>query len=180
MSHDINKQPSHYSFSEYCSQWVDDFQTTGDLWKELLGQCCMQVHHIGSTSVPGLAAKPIIDVLPVVDDVQSIDQLQPKIESADYRAWGEYGIVGRRFFTKDRGGVRIHNVHCFAVGSAEVERHVAFAAYLREHDSVRNEYEQLKRKCYQQHPNDIGAYNAGKDAFIKVTEKQAISWFRKQ
>jgi GrpB-like predicted nucleotidyltransferase (UPF0157 family) len=99
--------------------------------------------------------------------------------AAGYKAWGEYGIAGRRFFTKDRGEFRTHNVHAFAEGHPSVERHLAFCAYLRCHESVRNEYAALKRLAYVRHPADIAAYCDGKDAWIKRFESIALAWYRR-
>jgi GrpB-like predicted nucleotidyltransferase (UPF0157 family) len=146
----------------------------------LLGDAIVEMHHIGSTSIPGLAAKPVIDLLPVVRDMATVDLRTAALEADGYQSWGEYGIVGRRFFTRDRDGVRLCNVHVFDAESLEIERHLAFAAYLRAHDEVCREYESLKRAVYAQHSDDIAAYSAGKDAWIKRVEPVAVAWYRGQ
>src|SRR5262245_48196142 len=95
--------PSQYTFDDYSPTWPDEFNQEAERLKTLLGDRLTAVHHIGSTSVPGLAAKPIIDLLPLVRSIESIDSLTPRLEQAGYQAWGEYGLVGRRYFTKDQG-----------------------------------------------------------------------------
>jgi GrpB-like predicted nucleotidyltransferase (UPF0157 family) len=130
--------------------------------------------------VPGLAAKPVIDLLPVVRDIAAVDTLTNAFVEQGYKSWGEYGIPGRRLFTKDRDGVRTHNVHIFAIGSHEIERHLEFAAFLRTHKAVQLEYEQLKREVYARHPADIAAYCDGKEAWIKRIEPVAVAWYREQ
>jgi GrpB-like predicted nucleotidyltransferase (UPF0157 family) len=96
--------------------------------------------------------------------------------AAGYKAWGEHGIAGRRFFTKDRDEHRTHNIHMFEEGHPETERHLAFCAYLRAHPHVRDEYAALKREVYDRHPADIAAYSDGKDAWIKRVERMALQW----
>ncbi len=172
--------PSQYTFTDYSPEWLAEFRREAERLKRLLGAELMTVHHIGSTSVPGLAAKPIIDLLPLVRSLAYIDDHTPRLEAAGYRAWGEYGLPGRRYFTKDRGAYRTHNIHIYQTGNPDVERHLAFCAYLRHHDQARWEYEALKRDVYARHPSDIGAYNDGKDAWIKQIEPIALEWFRQQ
>lgn len=130
--------------------------------------------------MPGLAAKPVIDLLPIVREIAAVDTLTNAFVEQGYKAWHEYGIPGRRLFTKDRDGMRTHNVHTFAEGSPEIERHLAFAAFLRAHEAVRREYETLKREVYARHPADIAAYCDGKEAWIKRIEPVAVAWYRAQ
>jgi GrpB-like predicted nucleotidyltransferase (UPF0157 family) len=169
-----------YLFAEYSPEWPARFQKEAGRMRRLLGDTMVDAHHIGSTSVPGLAAKPVIDLMPVVREIALVDERDSEMVAEGYRSWGEHGIAGRRFYTRDRGGVRTHNVHVFAAGSPEIERHLALAAYLRAHPEVRREYEALKRAVYAEHPDEIAAYCAGKDAWIKRMEPVAVEWFRQQ
>lgn len=171
---------SRYRFSEYSAQWPAAFEREAACLRQLLGAQLVEVHHVGSTSVPGLAAKPIIDLLPLVHELEVVDAINERFEEAGYKVWGEYGIPSRRFFTKDREGERTHNLHFFKVGSPDAGRHLVFAAYLREHDDARVEYETLKRAVYAQHPDNIAAYNDGKDAWIKRVETLAGAWWRER
>jgi len=168
-----------YSFSEYSPEWPHQFEREAGRLRQLLGDELVEIHHIGSTSVPGLAAKPIIDCLPLVRDIQRILKLIPTMEAAGYHSWGVYGILGRQLFTKEQDNVRTHNIHIFQVGAAEVDRHLVFRDYLRRHRQVRDEYEALKREVYRQHPTDIHAYAEGKDTWIKKHEQLALAWWRK-
>jgi GrpB-like predicted nucleotidyltransferase (UPF0157 family) len=172
--------PSQYTFTDYSPAWPIAFQEEAERLKSLLGNELISVHHIGSTSVPGLAAKPIIDLLPLVRAVEALDDLAPMLERAGYQAWGEYGLAGRRYFTKDRDGYRTHNIHIYQVDNPDVDRHLAFCAYLRSHTQVRDEYAALKRDVYAQHPADISAYNDGKNDWIKALEAVALEWYRQQ
>jgi GrpB-like predicted nucleotidyltransferase (UPF0157 family) len=169
---------SIYSFADYSPDWPVEFNREAERIRLLLTDELIEVHHIGSTSVPGRAAKPIIDLLAVVRDICRIDELSPLLEEAGYKAWGEYGLLGRRLFTKDRNSYRTHNVHIYPAGHPDIDRHLAFRAFLRSNDEVRNEYEALKRDVYSRYPSDIAAYNDGKDSWIKRIEPVALEWFR--
>ncbi len=134
------------------------------------------LHHIGSTSVPGLAAKPVIDILIEVDDVASLDAYDDAFEALGYRVRGEYGIPGRRLFQK--GAVNpTHNVHAFARGHADAVRHLAFRDYLIAHPEVAREYGALKKRVAAACNNDIQRYCDGKDAFVKEHERRAVAWW---
>lgn len=172
--------PSLYTFEEYSLDWPRQFEEEAARLRALLGEEIVTIHHIGSTSVPGLAAKPVIDLLPLVRDIHRMDELTPMMQAAGYRAWGEYGLPGRRYFNKDRGEVRTHNLHIYQADNPDVDRHLAFCAYLRAHEEVRQEYEALKRQVYAMHPADIAAYNNGKNEWIKRMEQVAMAWYRRQ
>lgn len=172
--------PSRYTFTDSSPDWPAEFAREADRLAAILGDALLVVHHIGSTSVPGLAAKPIIDLLPIVCSLAVVDERTADMEAAGYRARGEYGLPGRRYFTRDRGDVRTHNVHADAAAAPAIERHLAFCAYLRCYPAACREYETLKRAAYAAHPDDIAAYNAGKDAWIKQLQPVAIAWYRRQ
>ncbi len=172
--------PSKYTFTDYSPDWPIEFEREAERLRLLIGGELVAIHHIGSTSVPGLAAKPIIDLIPIARDIDRIDDCTSLFVEAGYKAWGEYGITGRRFFTKNAGEFRTHNLHVFGDGNPGIERHLALCAYLRHHEAACREYVALKREVYALHPADIGAYNDGKDAWIKRVEPVAIAWYRRE
>jgi GrpB-like predicted nucleotidyltransferase (UPF0157 family) len=175
----VPAMPSLYTFTAYSPEWPAEFEREAERLRTVLGDVLVAVHHIGSTSVPGLAAKPIIDLLPLARDIGHVDEKTAAMQGAGYEVWGEYGLPGRRYFTRDRGDHRTHNIHVYQAGNPDVERHLAFCAYLRSHEEIRREYESLKRSVYAAHPADITAYNASKDAWIKRLEPLAIEWYRR-
>lgn len=170
--------PSLYTFTEYSPEWPAAFEREADALRSLLGEELVAVHHIGSTSVPGLAAKPIIDMLPLVRSVSFLDSFAPVMVDNGYKAWGEYGLPGRRYFTRDAAGHRTHNIHCYQFDDPEAERHLAFCAFLRHHPEHRDEYAALKRDLYARHPADIDAYIAGKNDWIQRVQAIAVEWYR--
>lgn len=141
----------------------------------------VRVHHIGSTSVPGLAAKPIIDLMPLVTDLPALDRQQAQLEALGYDWRGEYGIPERRYCTlADGSGVRLVQLHFFTADSPQVTRHVAFRDYLRAYPDVASAYEKEKRRARDLHPYDVHGYTDEKDAWIRRTEVKALDWFAKQ
>jgi GrpB-like predicted nucleotidyltransferase (UPF0157 family) len=150
------------------------FEAEAAALRSVLGDEALAVHHIGSTSVPNLRAKPTVDVLVEAREIGNLDDLEPEMAEGGYEAWGEYGISGRRFFTKDRGPDRLCNVHAFEAGSPEVERHLAFRDHLIQHPETARAYGDLKEGLAERFPADLEAYMEGKDAFIKETEREAL------
>jgi GrpB-like predicted nucleotidyltransferase (UPF0157 family) len=145
-----------------------------------LGDVVVRLHHVGSTSVPGLAAKPIVDVLLEAADLDTLDARAPALGALGYEALGEFGIPGRRYFRRDdAAGVRTHQVHAFAAGSPQVDRHLAFRDHLIAHPDVARAYGELKAALAARHPDDLGAYMDGKDAFVKHHEALALRTWRR-
>lgn len=138
------------------------------------------IHHIGSTAIPGIHSKPIIDLLPVTMDLGLLDEQQASFESLGYRYWGEYGIPGRRYCTLDDAttGRRLVQLHCFQTGSPEIEKHLAFRDYLLDHPAVAQAYDLEKRRCRDLHPDDSHAYSDAKSAWITTQLPTAIRCFR--
>src|SRR5919202_5964727 len=107
-------------------QWRDAFEAEAKHVADALGENVVAVHHIGSTAIPDIYAKPVVDLLVEVRDITGVDGRSSEMESLGYEVMGEYGIHGRRYFRKDdREGIRTHHVHAFEAGSAEAERHLA-------------------------------------------------------
>lgn len=147
----------------------------------VLGPTLVIVHHIGSTAVPGLAAKPIIDLMPLVTDLADLDRERWRVEALGYHWHGELGLSGRRYCTlSDETGIRFVQLHFFKADSPHVVRHLAFRNYLRAHPKAAAAYENEKRRARDLHPNDSHAYTDEKDAWIRNTEATALIWFSEQ
>ncbi len=157
--------------------WPQQFAEEALLLREVLGSNVVAVHHMGSTAVPGLPAKPIIDILVEVREVAAVDSLNAAMEAQGYAPQGEKGIPGRRFFQKG-GNQRTHHVHVYRSGDAQVARHLAFRDYLRAHPDVCSEYSQLKSALAQAHHDSPLDYQTGKDAFLKLHEAKALAWVK--
>jgi GrpB-like predicted nucleotidyltransferase (UPF0157 family) len=143
----------------------------------VLGEFLVTVHHIGSTSVPGLAAKPIIDLMPLVTSLEDLDQVKSRVESLGYSLHGEFGIPERRYCARsDKLGNRIVQLHFFAVDSSQVTRHLAFRDFLRAHPKERIAYEIEKQRARALYPDDSHAYTEEKAAWIQSAETRALRW----
>jgi GrpB-like predicted nucleotidyltransferase (UPF0157 family) len=154
--------------------WLAAFVQESQQVKRALGENLVQIHHIGSTAIPNIYAKPIIDMLVEVQSLESVDECRTVMESLGYEVLGEFGIPGRRFFRKDNAqGLRTHHIHAFLVGSAQVQRHLAFRDYLSTQPALAQEYSDLKRSLAAKFPTDIHGYMDGKNAFIQQIDRQA-------
>lgn len=157
--------------------WKEAFQAESQAITQALGQNCEAIHHIGSTSIPGIYAKPIIDILVAVRDLHATDEKNAAMEALGYEAMGEFGIPGRRYFRKETPeGRRTHHVHAFASSDPGLARHLAFRDYLIAHPPLAQEYSELKRKLAAAFPDDIYGYMDGKDPFIREHERKALQW----
>jgi GrpB-like predicted nucleotidyltransferase (UPF0157 family)/GNAT superfamily N-acetyltransferase len=156
----------------YNPKWPELFAKEAEQIKKALGSNCAAIHHIGSTSVPGLMAKPVIDILPVVKDIEKVDQASEAMEALGYLAMGEYGIPFRRLFIKG-GDVRTHNVHVFQEGNPEINRHLKFRDWLRTHSDDAKLYAKLKVELAKKFPDEIQSYCNGKDEFIASIDAKA-------
>lgn len=143
-----------------------------------MGPAFVAIHHIGSTAVPGLIAKPIIDLMPVVVDLEAVDLLRPKIERLGYHWHGEYGIEGRRYcYLSDHTGRRLAQLHIFQIGSPHITRHLAFRDYLRAFSKKAAAYADVKAKARDLHPLNSHDYSNAKSDWVKTTEIEALNWF---
>ncbi|MEP3429354.1 MAG: GrpB family protein [Roseibium sp.] len=167
--------------SEYQRHWRSAFDYEADLIKELLGKNLREIHHIGSTSVPGLLAKPIIDMLGGVTSLEECDAASDALARLGYIAMGEYGIPGRLFFRKTaQDGNRSHHLHVFEFGSPDILRHLVFRDYLIAHPDIASAYADKKRKLVQDHDGDRDGYVDGKQEFAADIEKTALEWYNEK
>ena len=143
--------------------------------QEALGRVLVTVHHIGSTSIPGIRAKPIIDLIPVATDLPAFDRSLPRLQALGYECLGEFGLPGRRYCRRNdpATGKRACQLHCYAAGSPEIDRHVAFADYLRAHPAIAKDYEAEKLRAAALHPDNTLDYNDAKNDWIKRVERGA-------
>ena len=159
--------------------WADAFDSASTLVMEALGSNAISVHHIGSTAIPNIWAKPIIDMMIAAKDIGTVDTCNQAMEKLGYEAMGEFGIPGRRYFRQDDShGRRIHQIHVFPVNSGQIDRHLAFRDFMRAHSDWANRYSDLKRDLAKKYPHSISDYNTGKESFIKHIDTMAATWRR--
>ncbi len=156
--------------------WPAKFAAEAARLHEILGAEIMAVHHIGSTSVPGIKAKPIIDILLEVRDITRIDAYNAQMEAYGYLSFGEYGLPRRRYFPRNVNGRRVAHIHSWQSGDPEIGRHLAFRDYLRTHPIAAAEYGALKAQLAVQFCNDRDGYLTGKHDFVVAMERKALQW----
>jgi len=157
--------------------WKENFEAESKRLKSIMGANIIAIHHMGSTAIPGIYAKPVIDLLIEVKEILKTDEQNEVMAAIGYEAMGEFGLPGRRYFRKNHlPDIRTHNVHVYQVGSPEIARHLAFRDYMIAHPDAAQQYSELKRKLAKQYPQDIEGYMDGKDEFVKIMEKKALEW----
>lgn len=158
-------------------KWKEQFSAEAKAIEHALPDISISLHHIGSTAVPGLLAKPIIDLMGVVKDLEAVDRADSTFEELGYQVMGTFGIEGRRYFRKLNSlGERTHHLHIFSDGSPHIERHLAFRDYLIAHPEKAAEYAALKQRLVREVGPSWDAYVDGKAIFIRTTEQQALLW----
>ena len=146
----------------YREEWPALFDDERDCLAEAVGDRTISIEHFGSTSVPGLAAKPIIDICLVVPDMDAAHGCESALLDLGYQfiAERENWLAFERFDDDLR---RQFNVHVHPYGSSRLERTMIFRDYLRDHPHAREAYASAKRHAAAVHPNDTSAYNDAKD-----------------
>lgn len=167
----------HIIVRDYDPLWIEKYREESSLVEDILAENCVAIYHIGSTSVPGLAAKPIIDIMAVVRSLAEVDSVAENFSEIGYEYLGEFGITGRRYLRKG-GDERTHQIHIFQADDwKNIGRHLAFRDYMRTHEKERDEYAKIKKSLAQRFPYDIDGYCDGKESFVREIEKRALSLF---
>lgn len=169
----------HIVVVDYNPLRIKEFEKEADTIRNILGENCIAIHHIGSTAVQGLVAKPIIDIMPVVSNLDQVDAVKTAFEEINYEYLGEFGMPGRRYLRKG-GDERTHQIHIFSENQTDnIERHLAVRDYLRAHKDACDAYAGLKKLLAEKYPYSIDDYCDGKDEFVKQLEEKALNWMRR-
>lgn len=160
----------------YDPAWADLAAKESERWQTALGATLLEVHHIGSTAVPGLSARPIVDLIPVIAPETDLDSLRPLVHAMGYEWLGEYGLPRRRYCRRSSPttGKRLVKAHCWHAGDSEILRHLAFRDVLRADPLLRGAYETRKRHCASLHRDAPAAYVRCKSGWIDTAEARAL------
>lgn len=164
--------PRRVEVVEYNLNWPAAFKVETEILSNLLGEELITIHHIGSTSIPNLPAKPIIDIMPVVKAISNVDKFDQEFIRLGYLPMGEYGMPNRRFFIKGTFENRTHHVHVFQEGDENIKRHLEFRDFMIKNPDKAKEYGDLKLKLAKEFEYDIEGYINGKEVFIKEIDRR--------
>ena len=163
---------------DYQPVWVDEFYSYAEQLKPVLEGSVIGIEHVGSTSVVGLAAKPIIDIDIVISSRVVLGQVLHMLATAGYQHTGNSGVPGREAFAWPSG--KRHHLYVCAVNAPNLHNHLIFRDYLRAHSEVADTYGQLKKRLAREYRQDAEAYSKAKTEFIQQTLETATACYGNQ
>jgi GrpB-like predicted nucleotidyltransferase (UPF0157 family) len=162
----IEKENDKVVLEPYSESWISLFELEFRLLKDRFNQVFQNLYHIGSTSVPNLTAKPIIDVIAEVRSLELLDSQEKEFVDLGYEVKGENGILNRRYYIKRNDGKRVIHLHCYEKGNPEIHKHLKFKNILLVDRNILLEYEKLKIDLGVSSKDDRLKYTQGKTEFI--------------
>lgn len=157
----------------YDPDWLKLYQVEASALSELFSDELLAVHHVGSTSIPGIVAKPEIDIFVVLRSVDGIHAFDDGMEALGYRVRGEGPEGGRFYYSKNVDGKRTHKVHAAAAGHPTLCETLLFRDYLRRNSERAEAYGRLKLKLEAENSGGMAEYLEGKGPFIQETIRMA-------
>ena len=158
----------HVLVRPYNKAWKQNFIDIRAEIQDALGELALAIEHVGSTSVEGLSAKPIIDIDVVIKDESMLEYVISALQRIGYRHEGNLGIPGREAFKYDgKEHLQKHHLYVCPQDSAELRRHIAFRDYLRTHPEAVREYSRIKEEGASLYPLDMAKYIEHKSPFIE-------------
>ena len=163
----------HVVVEPYSEAWVREFEKIRSELDDALGELALSIEHVGSTSVKGLSAKPIIDIDIVIRDASTFDGVKEALSKIGYRHEGDLGIPGREAFKyENKEHLMKHHLYVCTEDAAELRRHLSFRDYLRSHPDAVREYSRVKEEGAKLYPYDIDGYMAYKAPVIEKIYKE--------
>lgn len=191
-------------FEKYNQNWIKEFENIKIEVLKTIGFLNPKIEHIGSTSIKGLSAKPIIDILVGLNFEKELDKTVEPLTNENFVYYERFNedMPYRRFFVKHKinpnelsipkiitknedipsstieHNQRLAHIHILPVDSEHWIRHIAFRDYLRTFPEIRTEYQKLKENLSKQDWIDGNEYNQAKNDFIKLEEEKAVNWYK--
>ena len=157
----------------YCSDWPQEFELEKERLQKILGDTAIAIEHVGSTSIPGLSAKPILDIAVAVDSIQTLTKLIPVLTEAGYDVLDSIERCGEVLARKGPPECRTHYIHVEVISSTYWNNHILFRDYLLKHPEYIAKYEELKKSLEANFKDDRKKYTATKKEFIQSILKSA-------
>ena len=162
---------------EYDPSWEEKFEREAAAIRGALGSVAVRVDHVGSTSVPRLAAKPIIDINVSVPDIMAVDSYRRALEGIGYLFVPVPESPDFHFFGKPATRPRNYHIHVCEEGSLHERRQLAVRDYLRTHPTEVASYGAVKQVIAERHPGDRLGYIAEKNPYVEALERRAVAWY---
>jgi GrpB-like predicted nucleotidyltransferase (UPF0157 family) len=155
-----------YEIVPYSPDWPKWYEKESALLRNVFKNSLLDIQHVGSTAIPGMAAKPQLDILIQVQDIIESDMLEEAMQAVGYQAYGNALKQGGRMFSRWDGDVKTVNVHVFQADSPIVQRYISVRDFLLTHPKEAEAYAQLKLDLYKKYPSDYLKYRELKDPYI--------------
>lgn len=159
----------------YQAEWPELFAREAARLRALMGAAAINVEHFGSTSIEGMDAKPIIDLMVAVESLSGAEVWIAKLEAVGYEFRPDAGVPDRLFFAKGPRRLRTHHLSLAEQTSEFYVQKLLFRDYLRTHAAAREEYRALKERLARAHAEDRPAYTEGKRAFVERILSLAVA-----
>ena len=173
----MNRKLSHEKLESYNTDWPKKYEEEAEKIREILGDKLLQIEHIGSTSIPNLVSKPIIDIGAMVETPEHADDSVEKLEKLgyyfDHMLHKSNPNAERHFFRKYEGPINYHLSLAYKTRGGFLERQILFRDYLRNHDDTRDEYAQLKKELMEKDSTGQDSYIGGKTEFVTNVLRRA-------
>ena len=167
---------------DYQEDWSERYEREANLLRGIFGEALVRIHHIGSTSVPSMRSKPIIDILIKIELGIDVDRFNPRMRQLGYDCRGECldaivpGTPGRFYFSKNVDGRRYCHVHVCHVGHFQISEFLILRGYLKTNSDEATKYADLKTHLAKQFSHDNVGYMRGKDKLVKGLILRAMKW----
>lgn len=170
-----------YELQDYNPEWKKWFKERSDKIKPLFGDNLLSIEHIGSTSIEGMFAKPNIDILTVVKNLDEVKHHLPLFVAAGYTPQGRgYVSENDEYITEDTAeGKRITSIHTLEVGNPRIREYREFREYLKNNKKDRDLYIELKKELYSKYAKDYAEYDSRKTAANDHLMQRAHMWAEK-
>ena len=175
---DMQRHNRPYELVPFNEKWKAIFPSEAQLIKISLGDIVKTIEHIGSTSIPSMIAKPQIDILVIVTDLDLVPKYYVQMESVGYTALGrEYVGNGDEYFIKDSlDGRRIVSVHIFEEGNPHINKYIYFREYIKQHPLEMEEYVKIKSNLYDKYSDNYAEYDTQKAILMNPLKQRAFDW----
>jgi len=170
-----NSLGRNYSIIPYSPHWARQFKGESKVISGIFANDLVAIEHVGSTSVPDMAGKPLIDILVAVKDIAQVEARIEAMEKAGFTAYGDYLQKKSYLFTREIAGEKLVHVHVFEQGHPHIQEMLSIRDYLREHPEEAKAYSKLKYELKRRYPNDYGAYRREKDAYMEELKQRATA-----